>query len=104
MQPRQIRQADSKDFAFLFLDDLQRLAALIGIFHLTLAVELDSQSLSIEEVQAFVLMRTPCYLFKAALNKLLARRQLSVVSRPPGSKSGFADEKIVVRFERNSLF
>jgi three-Cys-motif partner protein len=70
----------------------------------TLAVELDSQSLSIEEVQAFVLTRTPCYLFKAALNKLLARRQLSVVSRPPGSKSGFADEKIVVRFERNSLF
>jgi three-Cys-motif partner protein len=69
----------------------------------TLATQLDNQSMTVAEVKAFVLEQTPCYQFKIALKNLLRTARLTIVRKPPGYKSGFADD-MVIRFGRTSLF
>ena len=69
-----------------------------------LAARLSNRTLTIAEVKEYVLVETPCYLFKAALKLLETSKQgkLTVVSAPAERRPGkFPEEKlsdIVVRF------
>jgi hypothetical protein len=62
---------------------------------------LAGRQMSIASVKEFVLVETPCYLFKSALGTLEGRKvgALTVVSAPAGRKpKTFPSDAIVVRF------
>lgn len=66
---------------------------------------LNGQTVSASQVKEFVLVETPCYLFRDALRTLESRGDLTVIKAPPRRRVGdFPDRalgEILVRFEKN---
>ena len=75
-----------------------------------LCAHLAGQELAVSNIKQYVLVETPCYLYKSALKKLETRKEnkMNIVSAPSSRRPGtYPDndiDKIVVRFPSRGLF
>lgn len=69
-----------------------------------IAQRLAGRTMSVLDIKEFVLVETPCYLFKTALKSLERVKRAVVVQEPKGRKPGtYSDDSMPIRFE-HSLF
>jgi hypothetical protein len=75
-----------------------------------LCAHLAGQELAVSNIKEYVLVETPCYLYKSALKKLETRKEnkINIVSAPSSRRPGtYPDndiDKIVIRFPTRGLF
>jgi three-Cys-motif partner protein len=70
-----------------------------------LASRLVGRTMTVAETEEFVLVETPCYLFKGALAKLESSNRLSPIDPPPKRRKGtFPDEQMKIKFAARELF
>jgi three-Cys-motif partner protein len=67
-----------------------------------LAKRLSGQTRAVEQIEEFVLVETPCYLFKKALAMLEKAGRATPVRPPPDRQPGtYPDPKLLMRFEQS---